>query len=150
MNALQKLDKIREKYKDKVPPVPYLPMGEVIMVYRLPSEDKTAGGLEIPEEYRAPVSMGILIAAGLAARDIMADALIEIGDIVYFGRWEGEEKEFKRNAGQDGEKLLQLKMRGVLGSADALFRSQHYDIVRVTNDDGTTEHMYKRKEGKAA
>ena len=150
MNALQKLDKLREKYKDKVPPVPYLPMGEVIIVYRLPSEEQTAGGIYTPEEYRSPVSSGILIAAGLAARDIMADALIEIGDIVYFGRFEGDEKEFKREATEKSKKLLQLKMRGVLGSADALFRSQHYDIVRVTNEDGTTEHMYKRKEGKAA
>ncbi len=150
MNALQRLDKLRDKYRGNIPPVPYLPMGEVVLVYRLPSEEKTAGGIDIPEEYQSPVSSGILIAAGLAARDIMADALIEIGDIVYFGRFEGDEKEFKRNAAEKGEKLLQLKMRGVLGSADALFRSEHYDIVRVTNEDGSTEHMYKRKEGKAA
>jgi chaperonin GroES len=146
MNALQKLDKLRAKYKDNIPPVPYLPMGEVILVYRLPSETHTAGGLEIPEEYRSPVSRGILIAAGLEARDIMGDALIEIGDIVYFGRFEGDEREFKRDEAEKGEKLLQLKMRGILGSADALFRSQHYDIVLTTLEDGTTEHMYKRKE----
>lgn len=145
MNALQRLDKIREEHRADIPPVPYLPMGEVVLVYRIPSDEKTAGGLYVPEEHRSPLPRGILIAAGLAARDVMADHLIEIGDIVYFGRWEGDEKEFKRDAAEKGQKLLQLKVRGILGSADALFRSEHYDIVRVTNEDGTTEHMYKRK-----
>ena len=47
-----KLDRIRDEHRDNVPPVPYLPIGEVILVYRLPSEEKTAGGLYVPEEHR--------------------------------------------------------------------------------------------------
>jgi co-chaperonin GroES (HSP10) len=140
-----KLDEIREQYKDNIPPVPYLPVGEVVLVYRLPGDEKTEGGLYKPEEYRDVLSKGILIAAGLAARDVMADALIETGDIVYFARYAGDEKEFSRAAAGKGEKLLQLKVREILGSADGLWRSQHYDIVREVDDDGNTMHIYKRK-----
>jgi chaperonin GroES len=140
-----RLDKIREQYRDQIPPVPYLPIGEVVLVYRLPSDEKTAGGLYVPEEHRSPVSSGILIAAGLAARDVMADALIETGDIVYFARFAGDEKEFKREAAGKGEKLLQLKVRELLGSADGLERSKNYEVVLHTNEDGSTEHVYKRK-----
>ena len=140
-----KLDKIREQYKDQIPAIPYLPIGEVVLVYRLPSEEKTAGGLYVPEEHRSPVSAGILIAAGLAARDVMADALIETGDVVYFARYAGDEKEFKREAAGKAEKLLQLKMREILGSADALERSRDYTVALMTNEDGSTEHVYKRK-----
>lgn len=140
-----KLDKIRDEYRDKIPPVPYLPVGEVVLVYRLPEEEKTAGGLYKPEEYRQPLSKGILIAAGLAARDVMVDALIETGDIVYFARFAGDEKEFAREAAGKGEKLLQLKVREILGSADGLERSKDYKIVLKTYADGTSEHIYKRK-----
>ena len=137
-----KLDKIRDKYKNDIPPLPYLPIGEVILVYRIPSETHTAGGLEIPEEYRSPVSSGILLAAGLAALDVMKDSLIEIGDIVYFGRYEGDEREFKREEAQKGQQLLQLKIRGLLGSADALGRVNAYIVER---DKETGEHIYKQR-----
>jgi chaperonin GroES len=140
-----KLDEIRERYKDNIPPIPYLPVGEVVLVYRLPGEEKSAGGIYKPEEYRDVLSKGILIAAGLAARDVMADALIETGDIVYFARFAGDEKEFAREAAGKGEKLLQLKVREILGSADGLERSKHYRIVLKTYDDGTSEHVYERK-----
>ena len=76
----------------------------------------------------------------------MADGLIEMGDIVYFARFAGEEKEFKRERGEKGQKLLQMKARELLGSADGLFRSEHYDIVRETDEEtGETYHIYKRK-----
>jgi chaperonin GroES len=140
-----RLDKLREQHKDNVPAVPYLPVGEVVLVYRLPSEEKTAGGLYVPEEHRSPVSSGILIAAGLAARDVMVDALIEVGDIVYFARFAGDEKEFKRDEAKVGQKLLQLKVREILGSADGLERSKDYRIVLKTYEDGTSEHVYERK-----
>jgi len=136
-----KLDKQREKYPD-MPDVPYLPMGEVVLVYRLPSEEKTQGGLYIPEEHAGPKPCGVLVAAGLAARDVLADALIEIGDVVYFGRFEGDEKEFAREEAKKGRYLLQLKVRGLLGSVDALERMKTVDIVR---DKETGEHIYKQR-----
>lgn len=135
-----KLDKLREQYD--IPPVPYLPMGEVVLVFRMPSEEKTAGGLYIPEENQGPKPYGILVAAGLAARDVLADALIEIGDVVHFGRFEGDEKEFKREEAKKGKYLLQLKARGLLGSVDALDRLKDY---RIERDKETGEHLYKRK-----
>lgn len=148
--AKETLDAIRKKHKGDIPPLPYLPIGEVVVVYRLPSETHTAGGLEIPEEYRAPLSRGVLVAAGLQARDMMTDNLIDVGDIVYFARFAGDEKEFKRDEAQKGQQLLQLKARELLGTADGLWRIENYDIVRVENEDGTNEYMYRLKQGKEA
>ena len=134
-----KLDRLRKQYD--IPDVPYLPLGKVCLVFRMPSEEKTAGGLYVPEDNRGPKSYGVLVAAGLAAREILRDALIEIGDIVHFGRYEGDESEFKRVAASSGIKLLQLKVEGILGSVDALKRVTEYEIK--TTEDNVL--YYKRK-----
>ena len=128
---MTKLEKLTKEYD--IPKTPYLPMGKVCLVFRMPSEEKTAGGLYIPEEHAGPKPYGVLVAAGLQAREILRDALIEIGDVVYFGRFEGDEKEFKREEAKKGKYLLQLKVEGILGSVDALDRIKEYDIVEDEN-----------------
>lgn len=119
-----------------IPDVPYLPLGKVCLVYRIQAEEKTAGGLYVPEEHAGPNPYGVLVAAGIKAREILRDALIEVGDIVYFGRYEGDEKEFKREAAAKGMYLLQLKVEGLLGSVDALERVKKYKIEEVETVDG--------------
>lgn len=136
---MTKLDKLMKDYD--IPTVPYLPMGKTVLVFRMPSEEKTAGGLYVPQEHQGPKSYGILVAAGLAAREILRDALIEIGDVVHFGRFEGWEQEFKREQAQSGRYLLSMKVDGILGSADALKRLDDYEIE--TDEDG--DMSYKRK-----
>lgn len=136
---MTKLEKLRKDYD--IPNAPYLPMGKTCLVFRMPAEEKTAGGLYIPEEHAGPKSYGVLVAAGLQAREILRDALIEIGDVVHFGRFEGQESEFKREAAASGRYLLQLKVEGILGSVDALDRIKEYEIEE--NDEG--DLVYKRK-----
>src|SRR5262245_1091543 len=97
----------------KVPEQPYAPLGKCVLVFRLPSELQSKGGIYIATEASAaPRSCGVLVAAGLAARDVLADNLIEIGDTVYFGRFEGWEQEFAREKEGKGEYLLQMKVDG--------------------------------------
>lgn len=136
---MNKLEQRRKAYD--IPDVPYLPIGKVILVYRMPSEEKTAGGLFIPEEHAGPKPYGVLVAAGLAAREILRDALIEIGDVVYFGRFEGDEKEFKREEAKKGKYLLQLKVDGLLGSVDAIEREKSYQI----NEDEDGDMYYAKR-----
>lgn len=130
----------RSKHYD-IPPTPYLPLGKNVLIFRLPSEQRTAGGLYIAESAQEPKPMGVLLAAGLAARDILADHLVEIGDIVWFARYSGWEKEIQRDPEGKGKQILQMKVDEVLGSVDALTRADDYSLD--LNDEG--EHIYIRK-----
>lgn len=129
-----------------IPPLPYLPMGKNVLVYRMPMETKTAGGLYIAETARVAKPMGILVAAGLAALDVLSDHLVEIGDIVWFGRFHEYEEEVKRDPEGKGQTILQMKAEDVNGSVDALERVRDYEVVRVavSDDEPDTQHIYKR------
>lgn len=145
---MNKLSERVEKYK--IPPIPYLPSGKTILVWRLESEEKN-GLIYVPEEHREVKDIGILLAAGLTARDVFADHLIEIGDICWFGRFAGTERTVKRAEGEKGQKILSMKVEDVLGSVDALERVKDYAIVRddKPGDPGATrEHFYVKKGGR--
>lgn len=121
-----------------IPEIPYLPMGKNVLVFRLPSETRTAGGLYIADNAQEPKPMGVIVGAGLAAIDVMTSALIELGDIVWFGRFAGWEKEIQRDPEGKGKQILQMKIEDVLGSVDAIERAQRCDIA--LNDDD--QHVY--------
>lgn len=121
-----------------MPAVPYLPMSKNVLIFRLPSETRSAGGIYIAEMAQEPKPIGVLVAAGLTAIDIMSDHLIEIGDIVWFARFAGFEKEVMRDPEGKGKQILQCKVEDVLGSVDALDRVKAYEID--LNEDG--EHIY--------
>jgi chaperonin GroES len=133
------LDERRKKYD--IPGIPYLPIGKNVLIFRIPEEERTAGGLYIPDSNKEPKSQGVLLAAGLQALDIMADHLIEIGDMVWFGKWAGWESEVRREAESTGEKILQVKIDEVLGSVDALSRVKDFSVD--LNEDG--EHIYVKR-----
>jgi len=114
------LEKRREQYG--IPRVPYLPFGDCVLIYRLPNETRTAGGLYIPETSEEPKPEGVLLAAGLKARDQMRDGLIEVGDIVSFAKYAGWEKQVSRDPMNKGKDIIQMKIQDVLGSEDAMER----------------------------
>lgn len=129
-----------------IPKPPYLPVGSNVLIFRLPSETKSAGGIIVPDEHQEPKPMGVLIGAGLAARDVMESSLIQLGDIVWFGRFAGWEKEIARDPLGVGKSVLQMKISDVLGSCDALERTGDYEISK--ND--KSQHVYVPKNGKKA
>jgi|SRR5688572_19135308 len=148
------MSKLADRIKQYgIPDPPYLPMAKDILVFRMPAEEMTSGGIVMPSTSNAPKSYGVLVAAGLRAMDKMAEHLVEIGDIVWFGKFEGEEEEIEREKGASGKYLLQMKVEGLRGSVDALERVKNYTIVR--NEDETSEaygqHFYvKNSKRKAA
>src|SRR5262245_23550595 len=117
-------------------------MGHNVLIWRLGGEEKTAGGLYVPEEHREVKSRGILLSTGLAAHDILEDALIEVGDEVCFSHWAGRDRETKeRTAGEKASKILECKAEDILGSVDALERLKDY--TTDLDDDGNTIYVKK-------
>jgi chaperonin GroES len=129
-----------------IPRPPYLPQGNNVLIFRLPSETISAGGIIVPEEHQEPKPMGVIIGAGLAARDVMESSLIQLGDIVWFGRFAGWEKEIQRDPMGTGKSILQMKIADVLGSCDALERFDSYEIK--TND--KSQHVFVPKTNRKA
>lgn len=128
-----------------IPGIPYLPQYKTVLVYRLPERKVSAGGIHLLTgdggEGHAE-ARGVLLSAGLKARDSMHDALIEVGDIVWVARFAGWEKEVSRDPENVGKKILQVKIEDINGSVDGVERAKDYDIVR---DPDTGEHFYQKK-----
>jgi co-chaperonin GroES (HSP10) len=138
---MSKLDDRRKQYG--IPSLVYMPRGKTVVVWRLPADEKTAGGLYIPGVAEDVKSRGILLACGLAARDLLGDDLIEVGDEVYFKRFSAVEREVGRAETKTTAKLLEMAAEDILGSSDVLDRVKDYEIT--TNDDGDSIYVPKRK-----
>ena len=138
------MTKLEQRIKQyDIPEIPYLPMHKDVLVFRMPDEERTAGGLYITQENREPKSYGILVAAGLGALDVLWPNLVEVGDVVWFSTYEGEEKEITREVGAEGKKLLQMKVEGIRGSVDAVERAREFEVV--LSKEGKHEYQQKPK-----
>jgi len=134
------LDEKRKMYG--IPAAPYAPKGKVCLVYRLPPETRTAGGLYIAEAHQEPKPVGILIAAGLAALDEMKDHLVELGDEVYFGRFAGYDQEIARDPENKGKAISQLMVSDIHGSVEAIERQKDH-VLAYDEDEG--QHYWQPK-----
>ncbi len=120
------LARLRERIREHgAPPPPYAPIFDNVFVYRFPSNEdntKTASGLHIPDIAREevePKSHGLLLAAGLEARDHLRTHGVLVGDIIHLGRFAGWERLAEsEKSGKGRKKLLQLRVQDVLGSED--------------------------------
>lgn len=151
MTYLEEKAFVREKcaaLKIDLPSGWYLPMGKNVLVARLPTKNRTEGGLWLADTDTELPLFGVLVSAGLAARDLMADALIEIGDVVKFGKFEGAEDEFDREAKKAGRYLLQMKMDAVSGSIEADKRAEECDIEICQTPDGDEFRVWTKRTSK--
>ncbi len=90
----------------------FRPLHDRVVVRRIESEEKTAGGIIIPDTAQEKPSEGEIIAVGAGARgeDGKIVALdVKAGDRVLFGQWSGNEIKV------DGEELLIKKESDILG-----------------------------------
>lgn len=120
----------------------YLPMGKNCLVARLPPKNRTEGGLWLAGSDEEIPNYGILIAAGLEARAVFADALIEVGDVVRIGRFEGSEEEFDREKTKKGRYILQVLAEGIKGSIEADKRAEECTIEFQDTADGGRAMFY--------
>ena len=90
----------------------FRPLHDRVVVRRLNAEEKTTGGIIIPDTAKEKPMEGEIVAAGPGARN-EAGALVALevkaGDRVLFGKWSGTEVKI------DGEELLIMKESDILG-----------------------------------
>jgi chaperonin GroES len=90
----------------------FRPLHDRILVRRIEADEKTAGGIIIPDTAKEKPSQGEVIAVGPGGRDESGKLIpidIKAGDRVLFGKWSGTEVKI------DGEDLLIMKESDVLG-----------------------------------
>jgi chaperonin GroES len=90
----------------------FRPLHDRIVVKRIVAEEKTKGGIIIPDSAKEKPSEGLVIAVGPGGRDESGKLLpidIKTGDKVLFGKWSGTEIKL------DGEELLIMKESDVMG-----------------------------------
>jgi chaperonin GroES len=90
----------------------FRPLHDRIVVRRIESEDKTAGGIIIPDTAKEKPQEGEIVAVGPGGRDEAGKLLpidLKVGDRILFGKWSGTEVKI------DGEELLIMKESDVMG-----------------------------------
>ena len=88
------------------------PLHDRVLIRRLDSEEKTAGGIIIPDTAQEKPMEGEVIAAGDGARDENGQVQphdVATGDRVLFGKWAGTEVTI------DGEELVIMKESDIMG-----------------------------------
>ncbi|HEX7075810.1 MAG TPA: co-chaperone GroES [Hyphomicrobiaceae bacterium] len=90
----------------------FRPLHDRVLVRRIEEENKTAGGIIIPDTAKEKPMQGEVLAVGPGKRDESGKIVpldIRVGDRVLFGKWSGTEVKI------DGEDLLIMKESDVLG-----------------------------------
>jgi len=90
----------------------FRPLHDRVVVKRIDPEDKTAGGIIIPDTAKEKPSQGEVIAVGPGGRDEAGGIIpidLEVGDRVLFGKWSGTEVKI------DGAELLIMKESDIMG-----------------------------------
>jgi len=95
----------------------FRPLHDRVVVRRLEQDDKTAGGIIIPDTAKEKPQEGEIAAIGPGARseDGVIHALdVKVGDRVLFGKWSGTEVKI------DGEELMIMKESDIMAIIGAL------------------------------
>ncbi|SIO09595.1 co-chaperone GroES [Vannielia litorea] len=90
----------------------FTPLHDRVVVRRVQSDEKTAGGLIIPDSAKEKPAEGEIVAVGAGARDEAGNRIapdVKAGDRVLFGKWSGTEVQI------DGEELLIMKESDIMG-----------------------------------
>ena len=90
----------------------FRPLGDRVLVKRVKEEEKTKGGIIIPDTAKEKPQEGEVIAVGPGARDEDGERIkmdLEVGDRILFGKWSGTEVTV------DGQELLIMKESDVMG-----------------------------------
>jgi chaperonin GroES len=90
----------------------FRPLHDRVVVRRVESEEKTAGGIIIPDTAKEKPQEGEIVAVGPGGRDESGKLIpidLKVGDRILFGKWSGTEVKI------DGEELLIMKESDVMG-----------------------------------
>ncbi|BBE72302.1 co-chaperone GroES [Oharaeibacter diazotrophicus] len=90
----------------------FRPLHDRVVVRRVESEERTAGGIIIPDTAKEKPQQGEVIAVGSGARNEKGEIValdVKAGDRVLFGKWSGTEVKI------DGQDLLIMKESDIMG-----------------------------------
>jgi chaperonin GroES len=90
----------------------FRPLHDRVVVRRVDSEEKSAGGIIIPDTAKEKPSEGVIEAVGPGARDEAGKIVpldVKVGDRILFGKWSGTEVKL------DGKDLLIMKETDIMG-----------------------------------
>ena len=90
----------------------FRPLHDRVAVRRLTSEEKTMGGIIIPDTAKEKPQEGEVVAVGPGARDERGELVpldVKVGDRVLFGKWSGTEVKI------EGEEILIMKESDIMG-----------------------------------
>jgi chaperonin GroES len=90
----------------------FRPLHDRVLVRRLEEEEKTAGGIIIPDTAKEKPMEGDVVAIGSGARNEKGELVpfdVKAGDRVLFGKWSGTEVKI------DGEELIIMKESDIMG-----------------------------------
>ena len=93
----------------------FRPLHDRVVVKRLEGEEKTKGGIIIPDSAKEKPQEGKIVAVGPGARDESGKLVpldVKAGDRILFGKWSGTEVKV------DGEDLLIMKESDIMGIVD--------------------------------
>jgi chaperonin GroES len=90
----------------------FRPLHDRVAIRRIEEDQKTAGGIIIPDTAKEKPSQGEVIAVGPGARNEKGEVValdLKVGDTVLFGKWSGTEVKI------DGQDLLIMKESDIMG-----------------------------------
>ncbi|PNU02744.1 co-chaperone GroES [Novosphingobium guangzhouense] len=93
----------------------FRPLHDRVVVRRIETEEKTSGGIIIPDTAKEKPQEGEVVAVGPGTRDDsgqLVELSVKAGDRILFGKWSGTEVKI------DGEDLLIMKESDILGVID--------------------------------
>ena len=93
----------------------FKPLHDRVLVRRIEGEDKTKGGLIIPDSAKEKPAEGEIVSVGEGARKDSGELIapsVKAGDRILFGKWSGTEVKL------DGEELLIMKESDIMGILD--------------------------------
>ena len=99
----------------------FRPLGDRVLVKRVEEEEKTKGGIIIPDTAKEKPQEGEVIATGPGARDDSGKVQpldVKVGDRILFGKWSGTEVQIS------GEELLIMKESDVLGVLEGVAQAK--------------------------
>ena len=106
----------------------FRPLGDRVVVRRVKEDQKTAGGIIIPETAQEKPQEGEVISVGPGALDDNGKRVVpevKAGDFVLFGKWSGTEVKV------EGEELLIMKESDIMGILEG--RKKNYFAPRATH-----------------
>ncbi|WP_137389397.1 co-chaperone GroES [Rhodoligotrophos defluvii] len=94
----------------------FRPLHDRVLVRRIEADQKTPGGIIIPDTAKEKPQEGEVVAVGPGARNEKGELValdVKVGDRILFGKWSGTEVKI------DGEDLLIMKESDILGVIEA-------------------------------